>query len=282
MKLFGLCSAVTICLFCPLLGKAQNTGRIECARDDGYVYLYSSVTTLDVRATLQCGAPIQIVKREDDYFVVRTAKGETGFVPLTSVVVLKDQMGTGLPAPPADSPARERMHYDEKSPETSPSARSSVPGFVLLKDMPIRVKITKTISSATALVGDPVEFEVLDDHFLEEVLVISKGAKATGVIATAEPKKRFGKGGRLAFNITSLRMTNGQPAPLRCYQDVSGSSNTASDAVLPLASGKDVAVPQDTEFTALIDGNIPLKREAFAIAKDAATPATPAQALQPH
>src|SRR5208337_2887401 len=97
MKLFALCSAVAFCLFFPSLSEAQNTGRIECARNDGYVYLYSSLTTLDVRATLPCGAIVQITTRYDIYFGVRTAKGETGFVPQANVVVLKDQPGAALP-----------------------------------------------------------------------------------------------------------------------------------------------------------------------------------------
>jgi hypothetical protein len=108
MKLFALYSAVAFCLFFPSLSKAQNTGRIECARNDGYVYLYSSLTTLDVRATLPCGAIVKITTRYDVYFGVRTAKGEIGFVPQTNVVVLRDQPGAALPAPSSEPPARER------------------------------------------------------------------------------------------------------------------------------------------------------------------------------
>jgi hypothetical protein len=60
MKLSSLCTAVAFCLFFASFGRAQNTGRIECPRNDGYVYLYSSMTTLEVRATLQCGSVVQI------------------------------------------------------------------------------------------------------------------------------------------------------------------------------------------------------------------------------
>jgi hypothetical protein len=52
MRVFVLSSVFASCLFFPLPGLAQNSGRIECARNDGYVYLYSSITTMDVRATL--------------------------------------------------------------------------------------------------------------------------------------------------------------------------------------------------------------------------------------
>src|ERR1700730_677269 len=284
MKLFSLCAAVAFCLFYPSLGKAQNTGRVECPRNDGYVYLYSSMTTLEVRATLQCGSVVQITGRYDSYYSVRTAKSDTGFVPLASIVLLKDQAGTGLPTPPAEPPSRASIHYDE-GPRAAPGpAPVTVPAFTLLNDTPVRVKLTKTISSATAHVGDPVEFDVLDDIFVDGVPVLAKGAKASGIIAEAEPKKRFGRGGKLAFRMTSVRLADGEQAHVRCYQEASGSSNTSSDAVLPLASGKDVAILQDVEFTALIDGEVRLKREAFATSRDASPAAIPppAQTSQPQ
>ncbi len=281
MKLFALCSAVAFGLFFPSFSGAQNTGRIECARDDGYVYLYSSMTTLDVRATLPCGAIVQITGRYEVYLGVRTAKGDIGFVPLTSVVVLKDQPGAALPAPSSEPPARERIHYDER-PREAPVSAPSLSAFTLLNNTPVRVKLVKTVSSATAHIGDAVEFEVLEDIFVQGVPVLTKGSKAGGVIAEAEPKKRFGRAGILAFSITSVRLADGEQAHLRCYQETSGSSNTSSSAVVPLASGKDVAILQDAEFTALVDGDVPLKREAFATPKDASTaaPAPPARPPQ--
>jgi hypothetical protein len=275
MKSFAIFLVIFFGLFCAPPGWAQNTGRIECARNDGYVYLYSSVTTLDVRATLQCAEIVQILGRDDAYFSVRNAKGDTGFVPMSSIVVLKDQPGTGLPTTGMATPARERMHYDNGPRETSPPPTANDAVFMLANNTPIRVKLTKTISSLTAHPGDSLEFEILEDLMVDGLLVLTKGTKANGVVAEAETKKRFGKSGKLTFNITSVRLANGIQAPLRCYQQATGSSNTSSDAVLPLASGKDVSVPQDTEFTALVDGDVHLKRESFANAKDA-SPISPA------
>ena len=281
MKVFALCSAAVFFLMSPLLSRAQNTGRIECPRNDGYVYLYSSMATMEVRGTLQCGDVVQIAGRYDNYYSVRSAKGDTGYVPVASIVVLKDQPGSGLPAPTSEPPARERTPYDARPREMHAPAPPSVAGFTLLNDTPMHVKLTKAISSATAHTGDVVEFEVLEDVLVEGVPVLTKGSMASGVIAQAEPKKRFGRGGRLAFSITSVRLADGEKATVRCYQEVSGSSNTSSaDAVVPFASGKDATVPQDTKFTALVDGDVPLKRESFAAAKDVsgAPAASPAQA----
>jgi hypothetical protein len=283
MKLLIFCSGVTLCLVSALPLRAQSTGRIDCARDGGYVYLYSSMTTLDVRATLQCGDVVRITGRSDDYYSVRTGAGEAGYVPLTSVSLLKDQPGTGLPAPAAKPPARERMHYDQPRSEVTSPAKTGAAAFALANNTTIRVKLSKTISSATAHVGDAVEFEVVEDVIVEGVAVLPAGSKTSGVIAEAEPKKRFGHGGKLAFSITSMMLADGEQVKVRCYQAASGSSNTSSDAVLPLASGKDVAIPKDVEFTVLVDGEARLKREGFESPKThpAASPATSGLKTEP-
>lgn len=282
MKHLAFCSGA-ICLLFSAPMFAQNTGRIDCARDGGYVYLYNSMTTLEVRMTLQCGDVVRITGRSDDYYSVRTASGESGFVPRTSVFLLKDQPGTGLPAPAAKAPARERMHYDQPGTDATPPVHTGSGAFALANNTSIRLKLEKTISSATAHVGDSVELEVVEDVVVDGVTVLPAGAKVSGAIAAAEPKKRFGHGGKLAFSITSMTLADGEQIKVRCYQEASGSSNTSADAVLPLNSGKDVTIPKDVEFTALVDGEARLKREAFENLKThpAASPATSVQKSEP-
>lgn len=273
MRFFVLLSAVTLYFIFPSSGAAQNTGQIECARSDEYVYLYGSMTTLQVRGTLQCGEIVSITLRYDYYYGVRTAKGDTGFVSQSSVVLIKDKPGGDLPTPPTGPAPRERTHYDQHP--HSPPPRRVVPPFTLLKDTPVRIKLTKTISSRTAHVGDTVEFEVLDEVLVEGVPVLNKGAKVNGVIDQAEPKKRFGHNGTLAVSITSLRLTDGERAPLRAYEQASVDSAALST--------KDATLSQNTEFTILIDGDVHLKREGFEPQKDnsAASPTSATEPPQP-
>jgi len=268
MKLLTICNVGVLCLLFSLPARAQSTGRIDCARDGGYVYLYSSMTTLEVRMTLQCGEVVRITGRSDDYYSVRTAAGEAGFVPRTNLFLLKDQPGTGLPTPAAKPPARERTHYDQPGSEVAGPAHTGG-AFTLANNTPICVKLNKTISSATAHVGDAVELEVVEDVTVDGITVLPAGSKVSGAIAESEPKKRFGHGGKLAFSIASITLADGEQIKVRCYQEASGSSNTSADAVLPLNSGKDVTIPKDVEFTALVDGEARLKREGFE------TPKTP-------
>ncbi len=55
--------AAFFCLVLPGIARAQSVGQVECPRAGDYVYLYSSMTTLDVRTTLQCGERVQITGR---------------------------------------------------------------------------------------------------------------------------------------------------------------------------------------------------------------------------
>jgi hypothetical protein len=283
MKLLTFCTGGALCFLFSLPAHAQNTGRIDCARDGGYVYLYSSMTTLEVRMTLQCGDVVRITGRSDDYYSVRTASGESGFVPRTSVSLLKDQPGTGLQPPAAKQPTRERTHYDDPRSAPAAPAQTGPTAFALANNTAIRLKLNKTISSATAHVGDAVELEVVEDVIVDGVTVLPVGWKVNGAIAEAEPKKRFGHGGKLAFSITSMTLADGEQVKVRCYQEASGSSNTSADSVIPLSSGKDVTIPKDVEFTALVDGEARLKREGFDHPKTSPTssPATTVKKSEP-
>ena len=253
---------VGLSLVCPVRGQAQSVGRVDCARDGGYVYLYSSMTTLEVRTTLQCGEEVQVTGRYDRYFGVRTAKGEIGYVPLQSLVLYRDG-DKKTPLAPTAPPARERTPYDGTAPppEAAPSAPPT--GELILRNgVQIRLRLAKTLSSSTAKVGEHVDFEVLEDVVIDGLLVVSKGASALGTVSEAESKKRLGHGGTLGITLNAVRLANGEQGAVRGYQEARG-VNSSTATVLPMVSGKDAAFLEGTEFTALVDGDLHLKREAF-------------------
>jgi hypothetical protein len=253
----------------PAIAQAQSMGQVGCPRSNDYVYLYSSMTTLDVRTTLQCGEQVQITGRFDLYFGVRTAKGETGYVPVESLLLLKDKPGAKAAQPKTVQPARERTPYDAPATttEAAPPAPSSSTEFTLRNGTPIHLKLGKTISSATTRVGDVLDLLVAEEVTLNGLVVIPRGAAATAVVTEAEPKKRLGHGGKLGFNINSVRLSDDEKAAVRSYQESTG-SNSPGGAILPLGSGKDVVFTEGTDFTAYIDGDMKLKKAAFRAEKD--------------
>jgi len=266
----------------PAIARAQSVGQVECPRTEGYVYLYSSMTTLDVRTTLQCGEQVQITVRYDGFFGVKTEKGETGFVPQSSLLLIKDQPGPKALQPKPPLPPRPRTAYDDPNlhPDALPTPPAASLAFALPNGIPIHLKLSKTISSATAHVGDQVELEVVEEVVVDGLCVIAKGAPAVGVVTEAEPRKRMGHGGKLGVLVKSVRLSDDEKAAVRSFQE-SAASSTSVGTINPLAHGKDVEFTQGTDFTAYADGDMPLKREAFQAAKTGASTAPPAKNPSP-
>ena len=254
-----------LCAIFPGTGKAQSTGRVECPRSDGYVYLYSSMTTLDVRTTLQCGQEVQITGRYEGYFGVRTAKGEIGYVPLDAVLLINDQAAPAGGIKTAPKPTRERTPYDAAAPPEPVVAGPVGPEFTLKNGVVIHLKLSKVVSSASAHVGDAVALEAAEAVVVDGLLVIAKGAAATGTVTDAEPKKKLGHGGKVGVVVNSILLSDKEKAAIRGYQEADG-ANSATGVVIPLKSGKDVALALGTEVLAWVDGDLRLKRAAFSAA----------------
>ena len=262
----------------PAMAKAQSVGQVECPRSGGYVYLYSSMITMDVRGTLQCGEQVQITGRYDTYFGVRTAKGEVGYVPLDSVLLIKDKPGANQPKPLPQKPARELTPYDEHpAPPPAPVA-AVLKGFdlTLANGTPIHLKLGKTISTASAHVGDVVELHAAEEVVVDGITVVPIGATAVGIVTEVEPKKRLSRGGKLALSINFLRLSNNEKVAVRSFQETSESSSLAG-AGASQAHGKDIVFPEGSDFTAYVDGDVHLKKEAFLAVRDGANPVAPSQ-----
>jgi hypothetical protein len=263
----------TFSLFFPVLTSAQHLGQVTCARRGDYTYLYSSITTMEVLRTLQCGEQVEVTGRYQGFFSVRTANGEAGYIGEGSLVLLKDRPGAKAPLAAAPRAARPRTAYDEPSPAPPPA--SPVPaGFdlTLPNNTPIHLKLSKTVSSETAHVGDVVDLVVAEDVVLDGLCVIPSGASAEGMVTEAEPKRRMGKGGKLGLGVKSVHLADKEKARARSFE-VSAATDSAAGSILPLAHGRDVVFAQGTEITAYIDGNVYLKRASFQPAKNTSSPA---------
>src|SRR5580704_532931 len=270
LRLCGL----LLCLVSPVICKAQTVGQVECARPGGFVYLYSSMTTLAVRATLQCGQQLEVTGRYDGYFGVRTADGQVGYVPLDYLLLVKTAPGAKPVLAPTQDLPREKTAYDPpaKTPVPPSNAPASAQFLVLLDSTPVRMKLGRALSSADAQVGDEVDLEVSEDVVVDGLLVIAKGANASGVVNEAEPKKAMGRGGKLGVLVRSVRLANNQEAVLRSGGEGKGSSSTAG-LVIPVMHGKDITFPKGMELTAYVNGDTRLKRENFHLAPE--TPDAP-------
>jgi hypothetical protein len=128
---------------------------------------------------------------------------------------------------------------------------------------PVRVRLTRTVSSANAHAGQTVDFEVTEPVVNQNYVVIPKGAVALGRVTKVETKRRFGRAGGLELSIDSVRLADGRTIPLRATPekgegDMSGARVAATIAASPVlvwVKGKDVAFERGTETTAYVSGD---------------------------
>ena len=190
-------------------------------------------------------------------------------------------------APVAAAPTQGAQQAPAEAPAAPP------PPHTLLDGTPVKLRISETISSADAKVGQEVPFEVVEDLQVDGITVLPKGATAIGTVTEAEPKRRMGRGGKLNVNISYARLTDQQKVALRAVKDTQGGGHVGamtgaivatSIVFFPAAPlfllmhGKDITIPQGTEITSFVDGDMHLDMAKFDVTP--ATVAAPAAQVQ--
>jgi hypothetical protein len=158
---------------------------------------------------------------------------------------------------------------------------------ILEDGTPVKLRFSQTVSSADAHVDDRVEFEVLEEVRVSDVLVIAKGGIAWGTVTEAQSKRRMARGGKLEIVMDSVRLVDGQRAALRAVKDAKGGGHTgamtagivATALVLwPAAPlflfmhGKDISIPKGAEVPTFVNGNFPIDMAKFQQATPGVTP----------
>jgi len=201
-----------------------------------------------------------------------------------------------LTAQETDPPSQDnpKTSQPETAPQKTPAAATSVAtpalaGFGIEDGTPVKLRLTRNLSSATDKKGDTVDFEVLEDVNVQGVIVAPRGGVAWATITDAQPKRRMGRGGKLDVNIDTLRLKDGEKIALRAVKDNRGGGHVGAMTGAMVATGivffpaaplflfmhgKDIDIPKGTEITAYVAGNIPLEKTKF---DSAAQPVTSSQ-----
>jgi hypothetical protein len=150
--------------------------------------------------------------------------------------------------------------------------------FGLAEDTPIKLRINRTISSGTEKVNDKVDFTVVEEIKVNDVVVIPQGALAIATVTEAKPKGRLGRSGKLNVNIDYVQLASGEKVALRAVKGGKGGSRTGvmtgalvATGILffPAApfflfmKGKNIIVPKGTEVTAYVAADTPLDPAKF-------------------
>ncbi len=148
----------------------------------------------------------------------------------------------------------------------------------LFDGTPVKLRLSQTISSADAKVGQEVPFEVIEDVQVDGVTVLPKGSTAIGTVTEAQPKKRMGRGGKLNVTISYARLADDEKVALRAVKDTSGGGHVGAMTGAMVATGivffpaaplflfmhgKDITIPQGTEITAFVEGDMHLDMSRF-------------------
>ena len=149
--------------------------------------------------------------------------------------------------------------------------------LVLQDGTPVKLRLSRNLSSADAKIGEQIDFEVLEEIRVGDLIVIPKGGIALGSVTDAKGKGRMGKGGKLDVTIDYVRLADGEKTALRAVKETKGGGSTgamtagivaASLVVWPAAPfflfmhGKDITIPKGTEITAYVNGDFKIPNPA--------------------
>lgn len=169
------------------------------------------------------------------------------------------------------------LAFSQTPPPAPASIKAEGSGF-LGEDTPVRLRLGQSLSSGTSKLNDKVDFEVVEDVKVGNLVVIAQGATAIGTVTEAKTKKSFGRAGKLNVNIDFVRLTNGEKVPLRAVKGGSGGSHTGAmtGAVVATAivffpaaplfffiKGKNIIIPKGTEITAFVAADTPMDPAKF-------------------
>jgi hypothetical protein len=150
--------------------------------------------------------------------------------------------------------------------------------FGLAEDTPVRLKLTRTMSSKDAKADEKVDFEVLEDIKVGDVVVVQHGAMAIATVTEAHPKRTMGRAGKLNINIDYVQLVDGEKVNLRAVKGGSGGTHTAAMTGAMVATGilffpaapfflfmhgKDITIPKGTEVSAYVAADTPLDPTKF-------------------
>jgi hypothetical protein len=177
-------------------------------------------------------------------------------------------------------PANLGMPAVEASAAT-PLAGTGEPATVgLAAGTPVRLMLKSTVNGATSKVGDVVQFSVLEDVKDASLVVIARGADASGVITGIQPPRRRNRPGSITVRVKNVALVTGELADLHGERTIQSGNVNASARVddqmralsgveggvlvipfLALEHGEAAVLPAGMEFPSMLERSVTLDRE---------------------
>jgi hypothetical protein len=95
--------ALLMAFVLPSSSRADSSS-VKCAPNEERVWVYDSVTTLNVAAKLKCGDNVEVIGQENGYAKIRMANGTEGYVPVSNLPKLPANLPSTASAPAQAEP----------------------------------------------------------------------------------------------------------------------------------------------------------------------------------
>lgn len=123
------------------------------------------------------------------------------------------------------------------------SGQVPVESVVLPKDSLVKIEFTSPLSSKTARTGDPVSFKVADNLYVNDVLVLSKGATGVAEVAKVVQPRSFGRDARIDVKFSHVFAVDGNQVPIYIGKLAKQEAKTAAGAAGATIGGMIVLGP---------------------------------------
>lgn len=163
-----------------------------------------------------------------------------------------------IQAPKADFNA---IRFARQQEARVPSAET----YLLKEGTEVVLKFAQDLSSKTAIEDDRVNFELMEDLKVGDVVIAKAGTKAVGTVTRAKKSGMFGKGGELNVRLEYMKVGDSR-VRLRGNKGKEGADKTGTTVALTvlfgpiglIKHGKNVEVKTGSTLKAFVDEDIRL------------------------
>ena len=118
-----------------------------------------------------------------------------------------------------------------------------VENTVLPKDSLVKIEFTAPLSSKTAQPGDPVSFIVADNVYVNDVLVLAKGASGVARVKEVKQPGSFGRDAKINVDFSHIYAVDGSTVPVYIGKLAKQQAKTAAGAAGATIGGMVVLGP---------------------------------------
>lgn len=209
----------------------------------------------DVYGTVTSDAILDRVDNLYDYLKGDPNSNEAGF--LTKLNAIEWQFNESMSGGPAKNRVEAvEMMLNGKIEEGSLSSRLEslsniaftdgvivVENVTLPKDQVIKVEFIEELSSREDKAGEPVHFKLADNVYVNDVLVLPKGALGEGTIKKVVQPRSFGRDARIDVDFTHVYALDGTKVPVYIGEVAKQEAKTAAGAAGAAIGGMIVLGP---------------------------------------